>query len=93
MPAEKTALRFLPAAPAQFRRNGSFAPLFRASAMAAMQISAGAPRRARGRRQGLDNSFQKPCAGAKPETLAALVFKGSGFAPHAVSSHFPGFAE
>ena len=48
--ADETALRFLrAAAAAQFHQNGSFAPLLWNSAIVAMRISTGAPRRSRGR--------------------------------------------
>ena len=50
MSTEETALRFLRAAvAAQFHKNGSFEPLLWNSAIVAMRISTGAPRRSRGR--------------------------------------------
>ena len=68
---EEAPLRVLRAAgDAHFRSNGSFEPLFRASAIAAMGLSTGAPQRSRGKAQG----FGRPPGSRRLKTVCAFRY-------------------
>ena len=77
MPTEETALRFLRAAvAAQLHKNGSFEPLLWNSAIVAMRISTGAPRRYSGRCKVFGQFRPKPLHLSKAGNLESQGFQG-----------------
>ena len=89
LPAESAASRFLPAAAAQFQKNGSSEPLFRDAAIAAMGLSTGAPQRSRGKAQG----FGRPPGSRRLKTVCAFRYAAAPGAQGQLPGPLPGSSE